>query len=228
MNRFSMLSSPREYTLTHLEDGRLYIVRAKLCASLTASSKSWVGSGAHHTRKQAARFRGGTSLRMAWHDRQNRETTGVQKAGRDCACNPLRGGRRAQPGQRRVSVGESKTGSRDLYHWIRVRVGTSAQQASELAVRRLQMLDDVAQAPLHGQRLASRFLPTVGDERARAGPGMLDRSTTGQHSSRAHAEPASGWQGEAAGAACWTSQPNITSTWAGGDIAKITCNLCRS
>lgn len=209
MNRFSMVSSPREHTLTHLEDGCLYIVRQKFCASLTASSKSWVGSGAHHTRKQAARFRGGTSLRMAWHDRQNRETTGVQKAGRDCACNPLRGGRRAQPGQRRVSAGESKTGRRDLYHWIRVRVGRSAQWASELAVRRLQMLDDVAQALLHGQRLASRFLPTVGDERASEGPGMLDRSATGQHSSRAHAGPASGWQGEAAGAACWTSQPSV-------------------
>ena len=45
MNRFSMMSSSWKDTDGHLEEGQLYIVQAKLCASLTASSKGWVGSG---------------------------------------------------------------------------------------------------------------------------------------------------------------------------------------
>lgn len=55
-------------------------------------------------------------------------------------------------------------------------LGDQPSAASELAVRRLQMLDDVAQALCHavqmlgnGKRRASRFLPTVGDERTSLG-----------------------------------------------------------
>lgn len=41
---------------------------------------------------------------------------------------PCVGARKAQrSAATRVSAGESKTGSRDLYHWIRERVGRSAQ-----------------------------------------------------------------------------------------------------
>lgn len=53
----------------------------------------------------------------------------MQKAGSRLHLQSLAWGR-AEPSalqQTRVSAGESKTGSRDLYHWIRERVGRSAQ-----------------------------------------------------------------------------------------------------
>lgn len=186
-------------------------------------------------------FRGGTSLRMAWHDRQNRETTACRMAGSRLRLQSLAWGPAERKAQCRVSAGESKTGCRDLYHWIRVRVGRSAQPASELAVRRLQMLDDVAQALCHGHRLASRFLPTVGDERASLG---LERCTGAPLHRWNHWTAFLQWlrragpgscreAGTAAGTArcdqptCFASSPRPL-VGQGGDIAKITCNLCWS
>ena len=61
------------------------------------------------TRKQAAMFRGGKSLRMAWHDRQNRKTTARRRAGSRLRLQSLDVGARRVAGHstaQRVSGGQ--------------------------------------------------------------------------------------------------------------------------
>ena len=104
-------------------------------------------------------FRGGTSLRMAWHDRQNRETTACRRLVEITLAIPCVGA-----AKRRVSAGKSKTGRRNLYHWIRV-----SWEISPVSVRVgcSEVTEVVRCGPgtVHGKRVASRFLPAVGDER---------------------------------------------------------------
>lgn len=182
---------------------------------------------------------------MAWHDRQNRETTACRRLGRDCTCNPLRGGAQSPAHcskQESARANLRQEAEICITGYVR-ELGDQPSAASELAVRRLQMLDDVAQALCHavqmlrnGKRRASRFLPTVGDERTslgleRWGGHWVNHWTAFlQWPCRATQGGLGGREaGTAAWTASWTSQRVLPQhhrlDGQGGDIAKIICNL---